>query len=148
MRKVFAFVVMCMSVVIISGCDKFFGGDLSLVKNGAMDFDKSLTVGQAIDNYQYSKKTEWGALTTENGKRIVHVTSQIDIDKHPKMSGEMKSFDFQLQFLVNIDKTFHVAWCGVNAEGVDGKKITPEKTVDLNICQHFLILVYKNEPLI
>lgn len=128
------------------GCDKFSGSDVSTVKDGLLDFDKSLTVGKAFENYKYFKKSEWQATTTENGKKIVSVKSEVDITKHPQMAQGFKKFELQFQFVINQDKTFQVAWCGVSAEAASGQKIEPQQTVDLNRCTNSLRAIYNNSP--
>jgi len=39
-------------VFTVIGCSKF-GGDVELVKTGYLDYDKSISVGQAFDGYKY-----------------------------------------------------------------------------------------------
>jgi len=35
------------------------GGNVNTVKNGTLNFDNSITVGEAFDNYKYFRKTKW-----------------------------------------------------------------------------------------
>ena len=51
----------------------FRGGDISLVKNGVLGIDNSITVGEAIDNYKYFKDVKWESFKTDNGRRVVQV---------------------------------------------------------------------------
>lgn len=135
------------------GCDKVksvTGGDVSLVKGGTLEIDKSLTVGQAIDNYKYFKKTKWESLKTDNGRRIVQVKSDIDTAKSPTMNPEklpqLKSAQIQFQFKINTDNTFEVAWCGIALEKTDGTKVDPDQNVQIQRCLTTLKGIYNNDP--
>lgn len=136
--------VMFAVVWLTTGCSE---NKVAMVKNGTLQFDKSLTVGQAIDNYKYFKKTKWETLTTENGKKVVQVTGQIALDKHPSIKNpELKAMDVRFQFIVNQDKTFELGWCGVGAEKTNGEKVEPNQTANLNACSQWLKGIYNNSP--
>ncbi len=70
MNKLLVMCIYLAMAVCFVGCNKI-GGDVSLVKNGYLDFDKSITVGQALDGYKSFDKTEWKAIKTEQGRKIV-----------------------------------------------------------------------------
>ncbi|MGD9686837.1 MAG: hypothetical protein AB7U43_07695 [Desulfobacter sp.] len=132
----------------ILGCNKIGGGDVSLVKDGMLEFDKSLTVGKAIDNYKFFKKTDWKSITTDNGRKIVTVVAAIDTDKHPAINKEagIKSAEMKFEFTVNQDKTFEIGWCGLGFEKNDGEKHTPPENVNLYMCINSLKAIYNNNP--
>lgn len=142
------------TLVLISnllGCDKvnsLTGGDVSLVKDGMLEMDKSLTVGKAIDNYKYFKKTDWKSITTDNGRKIVTVVASIDTDKHPKINKEagVKSAEMKFEFKINQDKTFEVGWCGLDFEKNDGEKHTASENVNITTCLNSLKSIYNNNP--
>lgn len=50
---------------------------------GVLELDKSLTVGEAFDNYKYFFNVKWEAFTTENEHKVVQVTVTLDLDKYP-----------------------------------------------------------------
>ncbi len=51
--------------------------DISLVKNGVLGIDKSLTVGKAIDNYGACSSVTWQKFETDNGRKIVEADCQL-----------------------------------------------------------------------
>ena len=111
MKNILVFLLTTVCLASFIGCDKakeLTGGDVSLVKNGMLEFDKSLTVGKAIDNYKFFKKTKWESITTDNGRRIVTVVGTIDTEKHPQISqtSGVKSAEMKFEFKINQDKTF------------------------------------------
>jgi hypothetical protein len=137
--------------VLLFGCDKvksISGGDVALVKNGTLEMDKSLTVGKAIDNYKFFKKTDWKLITTDNGRKIVTVVAAIDTEKHPKINKEagVKSAEMKFEFKINQDKTFEMGWCGFGFEKNDGEKRTPPENSNLNMCMNSLKAIYNNNP--
>lgn len=117
--------------------------EVSVVKEGTMDFDKSLTIGQAIDNYKYFKKVNWKLDKSDNGKKIVVVTGDIDIEKIIKeyrasggqekwanrdigdLLSDVKSSTLEFDFLMNTDNTFELVWYGYRIETRNGDKYNP-----------------------
>lgn len=149
--KQFGLYAILVSIIFLSGCDKvknISGGDVSLVKDGMLEMDKSLTVGKAIDNYKFFKKTDWELITTDNGRKIVTVVASIDTDKHPKINKEagVKSAEMKFEFKINQDKTFEVGWCGLDYEKNDGEKHTASENVNVATCLNSLKSIYNNNP--
>lgn len=142
----------CILIVILTtilGCDKVknvASGDVALVKNGTLEMDKSLTVGQAIDNYKFFKKTDWQSITTDNGRKIITVVASVDTEKHPKINKDagVKSAEMKFEFKLNQDKTFELGWCGLAFEKNDGEKHTPPENVNLIMCMNSLKAIYNN----
>lgn len=139
-------------ILSITGCDQaksvVSGRDLEFVKNGVLELDKSLTVGQAIDNYKYFKSTKWQALKTDNGRRVVSVAAVVDTAKHPNMNSipNLKQMEMKFQFVINQDSTFKVGWCGLAMEFNDGTKKEPDESVNLIQCTNSLKAIYNNSP--
>lgn len=153
MKIIIVSVFLAFMTTLLIGCDKMksvTGGDVSLVKGGILEIDKSLTVGQAIDNYKYFKKTKWESQKTDNGKRIVQVNADIDTAKSPSLNTEklpgLKSAQVQFQFKINTDNTFEVAWCGIALEKTDGTKVDPDQNVQIQRCLTTLQGIYNNDP--
>lgn len=133
----------------ILGCNKV-SGDVDIVKNGILEFDKSLTIGQAFSNYKYFKEVKWEAIKTDNGRRIVTARAMVDLTKHPRFNEDvplrLKQFALQFQFIINQDKTIQVAWCGAEAEKANGEKIEPQQNVVIAKCINELREIYNNSP--
>lgn len=153
MKTVFCMIALVILSTIMAGCDKvssLTSGDVSLVKGGTLEIDKSLTVGQAVDNYKFFKKVKWEALKTDNGKRLVQVNADVDTAKSPSLNSEklpgLKSAQMQFQFKINTDKTFELAWCGIAIEKTDGTKIEPDQNVQIGKCLNSLKGIYNNNP--
>jgi hypothetical protein len=131
------------------------GGNVGLVKNGMLEFDKSLTVGEAFDNYKYFKKVNWESFTTENGREVVQVTGDLDLDLHPQgavwKEGGVSKADVLFQFLINRDgDTFNIQTFGLKMKMKDGT----EKTVgadEMGLTEYQLLQnlkeIYDNKPI-
>lgn len=149
MTKNLITILLVLLAVSLSACDKI-SSDVSIVKNGTLEFDKGLTVGQAIDKYKYFKHTTWEAVKTENGKRVVNVTGELDVSRYPHLNTDeiphLKSAYIKFQFVINQDKTFEMKWCGLGAERNDGDKIEPDERINLVKCMNTLKEIYNNEP--
>lgn len=139
-------------ILVVAGCDKIknlTSDEVALVKNGTISFDKSITVGQAIDRYHYFKNTNWKVIKEENGRKIVQATGYFDTDKYYKDfnidNKDIKSVYLQFQFIINQDKTFELGWCGQGVVKQDGTVIEPDKKSITTQCQATLKEVYTNE---
>ena len=93
--KLFLFSIMFFC---LTGCDP-----TTQVKNGIVELDKSMTVGQALDGYQYFSSTNWSSFETSQGQTIV------------ECSGNIKNSSMRLviQFQINKDDTFELAYAGL-----------------------------------
>lgn len=73
-----------------------------------MRFDKSITVGQAFDNWENCKDKKWIEFETNNKKQIVEFTCKIN------------KMDCTVQWLINLDDTAEVIYAKVT-ENKNGK---------------------------
>lgn len=132
----------CVLAVMLSGCTQ---DDVSLVKGTIMDIDRSLTVGEAFDNWQDCATREWETFETDNGRRVVQFTCDIKNAKefYGLMSGYLGtnpvafSVDYQkqiVQWVVNKDDTVSLSYVGTETTWLDGKRYAaksddPESTI-------------------
>jgi hypothetical protein len=154
MRKLRSIIVIpiFMAMLFAMGCSD---SNVSAVKEGVLKFDKSLTVGQAFDNYKYFDNVDWESFTTENGREVVQVTGNIDLDKYP-LGKEIKAQDvenmqFVFQFLILKDgESFQFHTVALRMKSNDGtEKQLDAKQLGLNQFQVMRSIkqVYDNEPI-
>lgn len=143
MKKLLNMIGALAIVIGLAGC-----GDVSLVKGGTLEFDKSLTIGEAFENYKYFKSVSWEELTTDNGKKIVQVNAVINMDEHPKgaeWKKNVQEMKIVFQFSINKDETFDVTYAGMESIALNGEK----NEYDANNIQLMQNLkeIYANTPL-
>jgi hypothetical protein len=122
------------------------GGDIALVKNGYMNFNKTTTIGEALDNWDNCKNTKWESFTTKNGIKVVQFTcedrnvkeffdaikSYYLLDDRTKKE-DLKPFNIDkvletIQFTINKDgKTFQASYGGIEYIWDDGKSFKDTK---------------------
>jgi len=146
MKKIQLFVMALFLVIFIIGC-----GKVSTVKNGVLNFDKSITVGEAFDKYSYFSDTDWTDFETSNGREIVQVTGTFN-DKYMKQKGWTKQFSkafLIVQFKVNKDNTFAISAIAVKFITLEGKTKEIDMSKRLSTYQFNLMLkeLYNDEPL-
>lgn len=125
------------------------GSNVSLVKNGYLEFDKSITVGQAFNHYAYFKNVEWKSFTTENGRNIVQVNSFMDLDKHPtgkQLKEQINSWEVIIQWRINSDNTFEIQYYGLKIIKKNGE-LKEQKLDDPIGLMNNLREIYNNEVL-
>lgn len=68
-------IILSSSIFIISA---YAADNISTVKNSIVNYDKSITIGQAFDKWKQCDSTKWENLVSDNGKKIVEYTCQMD----------------------------------------------------------------------
>ncbi len=145
MGKIFSLVISFLVIIGFSGC----GDNISMVKKGTLEFDKSISIGQAFDKYKYFKKTEWKELVTDNGKKVVQVEGIVDFKLFPEDFYVIDKENIQearivAQFTINKDDTFNLSYYGQEMIKIDGK----EDAVRLNDygVKRGIKAIYENKP--
>jgi hypothetical protein len=102
--------------LLLTSCGK---SNVEIVKGGTLPFDKSITIGNGLNNYKYFKSVKWQEVQDENKRNYVVFTGDINIDKlkefdqyNAQYIEKMEYAMIIITFLVNIDKT--VAISGFN----------------------------------
>ncbi len=144
-------------VVSLQGCGS---SDINLVKSGVMDFNKTLTIGQAFDNWQNCSKSSWSDFKSSNGQRVVQFTcenknvkqyfsklkeiycskEEMKCKKGPedmRRCFDVESITDSFQWTINTDNTFQLVNTTIDVRYKDGK----------SYIAHYDILysVYSNE---
>ena len=106
--------------------------DIELVKGTVMDIDKSLTVGEAFDNWQDCASRKWEALETDNGRRVVQFTCDIknsreylnELAQYSDAQNDVLDIDkekYIFQWRINRDETVGLSYVGLELTWLDGK---------------------------
>jgi hypothetical protein len=132
------------------------GGNIGMVQGGILEFNKSLTVGEAFDNYKYFRNTRWEQGTTDNGMDFVNAIGEVDLDSHPigkqwKAQGCRKA-EALFQFAVNKDgETFELRACTMRLTNTKGESTEVDAAAednDITVADVMGALgdIYENEP--
>lgn len=123
---------------------------VNLVKNGVLELDRSVSVGDALNDYKFFKKTSWKSFVAEQNRRIVEFSAQFDFDKFagtsipeakksvlsPAMVSKSKQklngveISYVVQFsIAKKDSSFDIAFSALEIEkkGRSDKETFPEK---------------------
>ena len=88
-----------------------YADNIDLVKDSIMRFDKSITVGQAFDNWENCKDKNWTEFQTNNKKKIVEFTCKVN------------KMDCTVQWLINLDDTSEVIYAKLTQKDKNGKRL-------------------------
>lgn len=139
--------IVSLMAMILVGC----GDGTSTVKNGTLDFDKSITVGQAFDKYKYFSSTKWRSFTTDNGRKIVEVQGVFKNEylQHMQWEDRFASASLIVQFKMNQDDTFEISAIAFDFLTRNGDKQRSDIGTSLTVRQfnNFLKELYNNKPL-
>ena len=142
-------------VLFVAGCSD---RKVAEVKNGVLNFDKTLTVGEAFDNYKYCKNVKWESAETDNGRDFVQVTCDYDI--YNKDNSELgreilkkrgvAKFEviYQFNLLKGGDNDFELNGEFFTYFDKNGKVISKTDSSSFKDALHDLKNIYNNEPLL
>ena len=131
-------------------------GNIDMVRDGILELNKSLTVGEAFDNYKYFRNTRWEQGTTDNGMDFVNAIGEVDLDTHPigkqwKTQG-CKKVEALFQFAINKDgETFQLRACTMkltNAKGESTEVDAADQNNSITVADVMAALsdIYENKP--
>ena len=152
MKKVYISFITIL-IFFLTGCSN----NVDSVKDSTLDFDKSITVGQAFDNYKYFSDTKWEEFKTNNGRQIVEFTGTFNdkyldylnnqfkkaIKKHPEKA--INKAELVVQFIINKDGTFNVFASAFKTFYNDKKK--RKYTYTISSINGLLSRIYNNKIL-
>jgi tetratricopeptide (TPR) repeat protein len=147
--------LLALTVLFINACGiGGIGGDISKVKKGYLDFDKSITIGQAFEGYKYFDKKNWSALKDEQGRRYVNYDAQMNKDFLTEVNndrekdkinfgkkGPIGAIKITFQFTINHDGTFFPSGSGYVVTWLSGEEEDKGILNDSDVMS-----IYKNEP--
>ena len=89
-----------------------------------MKLDKTLTVGEAFDNYKYCKDVKWESGKTDNGREFVQVTCNYDIYNKDNVKDDRKLFKVKGIEKVEIEYQFDILKSPGNQFKLRGEYVT------------------------
>jgi len=161
----------------VSGCEFLSGfmgmDDVTMVKSGILELDKSTTVGQAVDKYKYFTQVTWEKAVTENGRRIVTFTGEMgkealtapdglsEVQKaiwenelatlNETYESKLVGYTIIQQFIINQDDTFMLGWCGAipkfdpeNDKTLQSRDAELKRNSDDQKCINIMKKIYQN----
>jgi uncharacterized protein YcfL len=131
MKKLALLSVMCIAIV---GC----GSDTNKVKNGILDFNKTITVGQALDNWKSCESRNWEEFSADNGVKVVQFACNHKVKEYvEKLKSysvseinkgaiylDIVSYNQKFQFTINKDDTFQIHNVSSEMHWEDGEKLS------------------------
>ncbi len=165
MKKPILMLVSVLLSVFLIGCSKT--DPVASVKGSTLDIDKSVTIGNAFDNYKYFKSVSWQASEDDQKRQLVTVKGEYDLNKCAGLSYSVAGlesleltpekiakalqanpgleYSFVVQFKLAVDgNSFEVGFSGLQvSQTVDGK---PNETDIPDDNNQGLQAIYHNEP--
>lgn len=135
MKKIKLIVVGLFLLFFVTGCSD----NTDLVKNGIMNFNKTITVGEAFDNWNDCENSEWKSFETDNNTPVVEFKCEkkdvvefmnksksfLSKKEQEKASYlDVKSNTQIFQWTINKDDTFQIDNVQVETVWSDGKKFS------------------------
>lgn len=143
-------------IIILDGCGS---NPIDLVKDGILNFDKSITVGNAFDRYNYFRKNDWKFFESTQKRKIVQFSAIIDLNNilqnakdreefttdayKATLWNKIKSITYIAQFIIDYDmKGFKLGYSGLEIILKNGAKIELADN-DTDILKD----IYSNKPI-
>jgi hypothetical protein len=130
----------------LTGC-----GNTSMVKDGILDIDKSITIGEAFDRYEYLEDITWDSFEATNGRDIVEVrgnfSKELIAEKNKLLRSKLKKGSLLTQFQINKDETFELFTINIELTGKNGKVMNIGEGVSFDNLNQLLSEIYQNKLL-
>lgn len=151
--------VFFMVIPFLMNCGGGGSSDISAVKNGALGFDQSVTVGNALEGYKLFIKKEWKSLSDPQKRRIVEFSGTLDkqgmekdLEKtsyihecYSKFKNGTKEYMYYAQFVMSTDgKQFSLYKTGFRYVMNDGKIYEASPLYEQRSFE-LLASIYKND---
>lgn len=131
--KIFNKLIIFVAILIFSGCSD----NISIVKNGVLLTNDSITIGDAIEKWKVCNSVKWSEFTSDNGRSVVEANCKIEksykndiikyylknqkyISKNKINTDKIKEIFVDFQFVLNINKDgFDVQYIGINLDDLN-----------------------------
>ena len=138
----------------IAGCSNDSVYDhIEVVKNGKLEFNDKLTIGEVFDNYEYLSGIKWDFFKNYKNETYVLMTGIIDneiLEKYFEIANknteseyrtDLSKVELKVQFAISNDgKSFKLSFVGYFGYSEDGEKIC-ESSGDIEK----ISIIFKNE---
>lgn len=148
-------ILVCVGAMFIQGCSS--PSDIDLVRNGIMEFNKTLTVGEAFGGWSQCKEKLWSERKVDNGQRVVRFTCDArNVSETSEILKELYASDSAspgmdkalslesvrtiFEWTINKDETFQLSKGVSTWEWKDGTKRETESA-------DMVLSVYENKEL-
>lgn len=132
--KKLLFILPFLMILTSCGSGSGSGSDIDAVKGGVMEFNKTTTLGQALDNWKSCENSNWSEFETSNGIKVVQFKCQHKIIAYMKKAksllpkkeqAEATQLDITsnvqtFQFTINKDDSFQIDNVQVKTTWSDG----------------------------
>lgn len=130
MKKLF---VVALATIMLSAC----GSNVDTVKSGTMEFNQTISVGEALDNWSSCQQGDWDEFETDNGVTVVEFTCKHEIAgyvsklktllKGQKIKDtsmlDLDNITQTFQFTINKDDSFQIDYVENSFTWKDGKTV-------------------------
>jgi hypothetical protein len=85
--------------------------DVEIVMNGRLAYDRSMTIGDAFNNFRYFQSIKWRVHQDENKKRLVIFIGTLDLGKLKQYRNEINALQaafIRTIFVINNDNSIEV----------------------------------------
>ena len=144
MKKLVLWIMTTILMLVLSGC-----GNTNIVKDGILDLDKSISVGEAFDRYKYFKNVTWDDFKADNGRDIVEVQGTLSQsyinEKNQIIQNKLKNVILTVQFQINKDDTFEIYAINIEMSGENGKVVNVGEGVSFANINQLLLEIYQDK---
>lgn len=158
MKKHGIAIAIIVTYILIFGKIGYCKDYVPIVKNSVLEFDQSITIGDAFDNYEYFSSVNWVNYTTKNKRNVVEVTgvpiwNEAQIQYFREINDLQNIIDAKVevvvQFVLSKDgSTLNINACGMRGGGNEVAwldEVVKEGYVDI-YTDELLRAVYNNQP--
>ena len=121
--------------------------DVEIVMNGTLPYDKSITIGDAFNNFRYFENKTWKVRQEENKIKLVIFIGALDLEKLKRYNNDinrLKAAFVRIVFVISNDNSIDVKSFSYQIL-LPGEFKLVDWVMDASDLKHSIVNIYRND---
>ena len=109
--KNYILIIIIIPYLAVCAISVYANSDVEIVMNGKLPYDKSISIGDAFNNFRYFESKKWKAHQDKSNGRLVIFIGALDLGKLKRYNNELnivRAAFIRVVFVINIDNSIDV----------------------------------------
>ena len=109
--KNYILIIIIIPYLAVCAISVYANSDVEIVMKGTLPYDKSITIGDAFNNFRYFESKKWKAHQDENKRRLVTFIGALDLGKLKYYNNELNKLRaafIRVVFVITIDNSIDI----------------------------------------
>ena len=144
------YILIIIIILYLAVCDSsaYAKSDVDTVMNAKLPYDKSITIGDAFNNFRYFENKTWKIRQEENNSRLVIFIGTLDLEKLKQYNIELTKLQaafIRVVFVINIDNSIDVRSFSYQTRFLKEFKLLDWNMDTSDDLKYSVLNIYKND---